>query len=436
LLKLNNPKAGQGRIIGLLDVGTSKICCMIAMLEPAGGKGRAGANGAAAALLPRVIGLGHQRSRGIKAGVVIDVEEAEIAVRAAVGQAERMAGIELRDIYLGVSCGRLHSSNFAASAAVEGPVVRDEDVERVLQGGRAFTEKDGCTLVHMNAIGYRLDGVGAIKDPRGLAGRQLSMDLHTVTVDESPLRNLMIVLERCYLPVAGLIASPFASALAATTPEERQVGVLSIDMGGGKTSFSVFAEGHFLHSDAIAIGGDHVSFDISRGLSTPLTEAERIKALYGTMICAASDSHEVISFPIVGPAAGEEEQMLYQITKAQLHQYLRPRVESILALVMERVERSGFAAHAGARVVLTGGAAQLVGLGEFAANRLGRAVRVSQPGELAGMPASVSSPAFSTVVGLLFAAMDPHSGAMSYQDRDCLRAGYVGRVGQWLRESF
>ena len=372
----------------------------------------------------------------IGAGVVIDVEEAEIAIRAAVGQAERMAGVELRDVYLGVSCGRLHSANFAASAPIGGAVVRDEDVEKVLRGGRAFAEKDGRSLIHMNAIGYRLDGVGGITDPRGLAGQVLGMDLHTVTADEAPLRNLMIVLERSFLSVAGLIAAPFASALAATTDEERRLGVLAIDMGGGKTSFSVFSDGHFLHTDAIAIGGDHVSFDISRGLSTPLTEAERIKALYGTMISASSDSHEVISFPLVGQAAGEEEQMLYQITKAQLHQYVQPRVENILALVMERVERSGFGKHAGSRVVLTGGAAQLVGLGEFAANQYGRAVRVSRPAELSGMPAGVPSSAYSTVVGLLRAATDPGSGAMAHQGRNALGTGYAERVGQWLRESF
>lgn len=444
MLKLNASKAASSRIVGLLDVGTSKICCAIASLEPAKRNDGDVAGGVAGALVrprptglvPRIIGFGHQRSRGIKAGVIIDVEEAELAIRAAVSQAERSAGIELKNVHLGVSCGRLRSSNFAASAPVGGAVVRDDDVERVMQAGRTFAERDGRSLLHMNVIGYRLDGTEGIRDPRGLAGRKLGMDLHAVTADETPLRNFLLVLERSYLGVAALVASPFASAIAATTEEERQVGVVLIDMGGGKTSYSVFAEGHFLHTDAIAIGGEHVTIDISRALSTPLTEAERIKALYGTMVSAASDSHEVISFPVVGQTASEEEQMLYQTTKAQLHQILRPRVESTLKLIMERVERSGFGPHAGNRVVLTGGAAQLVGLSEFTANLFGKAVRVSQPAAFAGMPSGFNSPAFSNVIGLLQAAMDPASGALTYQDREGLKSGYAGRVGRWLRESF
>jgi len=429
-------------VIGLLDVGTSKICCVIAVLEPASSPGKAlqfdGTTGfdPRTAKAPRVLGIGLQRSRGLKAGVVIDLEEAESSIRAAVSQAERMAGVQLQEVYLGVACGRLRSMNFAASADVHGPVVRDGDVEQVMQGGRAYAERDGRTLVHMNAISFRLDNHSGIRDPRGLAGRKLTMDLHAVTADDAPLSNLMMVIERCYLSVAGIVAAPYASAIAATSRQERQLGVVCVDMGAGKTTFSIFADGHFVYTDAIAIGADHVSFDISRALSTPLPEAERIKTLYGTMVSAASDSHEVISFPMVGQGAIDGEQMMYQTTKTHLYQYVHPRVESTLSLVMERIERSGFVAQAISGMVLTGGGSQMTGLAQFAANKWGRSVRVSCPDPVNGVPESVCSPAFSTVIGLLHAAMDPASGVMAFQNQDKLGAGYMSKVEKWLRESF
>ena len=449
MLNLKDVKTRSAPVVALLDVGTSKICCVIATIETAAAvqtptaRLASDAQGPARPLnqrrgikVPRVLGIGLQRARGVKAGVVIDPEAAERAIRAAVCEAEKMAGVQLQDVYLGVACGRLRSHNFAASSEVHGAVVRDDDVEQVMRGGRAYAERDGRKLVHMNAISYRLDDHAGIHDPRGLAGRKLTMDLHAVTADEAPLSNLMRVVERCHLSVAGIVAAPYASAIAATTPEERQMGVVCLDMGAGKTSFSIFADGHFLYTDAIAIGADHISFDISRGLSTPLPEAERIKTLYGTMVNAASDSHEVISFPMVGDDAAGGGQMLYQTTRAHLHQFVQPRAENILSLVLERIERSRLSAHADRRVVLTGGGAALAGLAEFTAAKWGRSVRVSQPEMAAGVPSSVCRPAFSTVMGLLFAAMDPTSGVMALQNNGNSGAGYMGKVEKWLRESF
>lgn len=429
MLGFDNSVAGGNEIVGLLDIGTSKVCCLIVALTSPRQNWHAGQPVPA-----RLLGLGHQRSQGIKAGVIDNMEEAEEAVRAAVSQAERMAGVTLDEVIISVSCGRLKSSNFGAAVRTETGIVSAGDIARALAGGRNHAERDGRALVHMSRIGFRLDGAGSIREPHGMSATKLSADVHAVTADETPLRNLLLVIERCHLSVKGFTPSPHASGLAATTEEERRLGVVCIDMGGGTTTFSIFAEGHFLHTDAIAIGGNHLSFDLARSLSTPLHEAERIKTLYGTLVGATSDQHEVVAFPLVG----EEEPEICQVSKAQIRQIIEPRIVQILSLIGERIDRCGLAEYANQRVVLTGGAAQLTGLGEFTANHFGRPVRVGRPQPIGGMPESVCSPAFSAVIGLLRATLDTDVGVSTYQDRELLQTGtgYVGRVGQWFRESF
>lgn len=417
----------SGPVIGLIDIGTSKIACLIVAIEPR-----------APSILPgmkmpfRVLGIGHQRSRGIKAGVITDLDEAEVAVRAAVDQAESMAGVTLDEVYVAISCGRLASETFAANADVEVGIVADSHIARVLDGARAYAERDGRMLVHMNRIGYRLDGAPGGRDPRGLAARQITVDLHTVTADDAPVRNLMLLIDRCYLGVAGLVVSPYASALAATSFEERRLGVTVIDIGGGVTSMALFADGRFVHADTLPIGGNHLTFDIARALQTPLVEAERIKVLYGTLSVAPSDEHEAFAFPL----AGEDEGAQSQTTKARLAEIVRPRMSSLFGLIGERLDRSGMRAWSGDRVVLTGGASQLVGVGEFAANLLGCPVRVSGPDAAAALPSGLAVPAFSTVVGLVASAAAGEGLVAARHDRSTLTQGYLGRVGQWLKEGF
>ena len=347
-------------------------------------------------------------------------------------QAERMAGVELDEVFLSVSCGRLRSHNFAANADVEAGVVTDNDIARVLAGGRAYAEREGRTLVHLNRYGFRLDGSAGVREPRGMAARKLSADLHAVTADDAPLRNLMLVVERCYLSVAGIVATPYASALAATSEEERRLGVTCIDIGGGATTIAVFSEGQFLYTDAIPVGGNHITFDIARNLQTPLAEAEQIKALYGTLVGAPSDEHEAFSFPL----AGEEDGALAHTTKARLTTVIRPRMVSLAGLIEERLDRGKVRNYAGDRVVMTGGASQLVGIGEFMANTMGRPVRVARPQQVPGLPQSVSSAAFSTVAGLFTAVSAGAGGVMMTEANGAMAVGYFGRVGQWLREGF
>ncbi len=414
-----------GRIAGLLDIGTTHVACLIVALP----KNVRASNVFETA---RVIGIGHNASGGVKAGVIVDLDDAEQAVRAAIAEAERMAGIELEDIYVSVACGRMRSHNFTAKARTEHGLVAARDITRVLTAGRRHAERNARTLVHMNHIGFRIDGAPGLGDPRGMPADELAVDIHAVTADDAPIRNLIHVIERCYLSVAGLVAAPYASALAVTTPEEHRLGVTVIDIGGGTTTLAIFADGQFVYTDAVPVGGSHISYDIARTLNTTLAEAERIKAVYGTLVGAHSDDRGLFSYNLAGDELGSTG----QTTEAQLADVIKPRVNSMLALVGERIERGGFAAHAGENIVLTGGGSELVGMAEHVSAITGRKARVARPVALTGLPAGFGTPAFSTVIGLAAAGAARSNESGAFQDRDVTAQSYLGRVSQWLKSGF
>ena len=424
--KLDNSRTIQG-LVGVVDVGTTQVCCLIAAPDAAGGQ--------------TLLGLGHQRSQGIKSGMVVDTSEAERAVRAAVGQAERMAGVALDSIVLAVACGRLKSSGFVARAmvegrvegAVEGGVVRAADIDRVIAGGEAYVERgNGRCLIQLTRSDWQLDSVKGVRDPRGLAGRELSVQLTAITADEAPVRNLVGVIERCHLAVEGLVATPFASAIAVATPEERRAGVLIVDIGAGVTSLAVFADGRFVHADAIPVGGQHITYDIARALAAPVAEAERIKTLYGTLVKAASDAAEFISYP----GTGEDDQGGFQTSKARLREIIEPRVEHVFSLVEERLAGAGLVGFASGGVILTGGGSQLLGLDRVWMRRFGGTVRIGRPKPIGRMPPSMCSPAFATVVGLAVGEVGQGSAVGAVRRTPMGSPGYLGRMRQWIGESF
>lgn len=408
---------GSKRVMGVLDIGTSKIACLIASAEPSG---------------VRILGVGHHRAEGVKGGVVIDLDRAEQAARAAIAQAERMAGLELAEVTVSVSCGRLRSHNFSAKVPIASGVVSDADIDRLMSAGHAYAERDGRALVHMNEVALRLDGAPGSQDPRGLAARELAYDLHAVTADEAPLRNLLMVVRRCYLEAASHVPAPYASALAVATEDERRLGVTVVDIGAGTTSLAMFSEDRFLYAGAAPMGGTQITFDIARALHTPLVEAERIKALYGTVVCAPSDEHDAFTYP----SAGDDEGILFHMTKAELAEVIRPRVTALGHHIRQRLEECEMTAYAGRCLVLTGGTSQLTGLAGLLASELGRPVRVAGPQAMSGLPPAFSSPAFSTVIGLLIAEMQGAAGRRIYRSREAEPESYLKRVGSWLREGF
>ena len=425
LIPRHRRRLGPGSVVAALDIGTSKVCCLIAAVEP--GHGHAGPAG----WRLRGLGLGHQRSAGIDAGGVVDLRLAQPVVAAAVAQAERMARTRLDMVHLGIAGGRPRSLTFNGHVGLPQGIVQDAELGKLSSGARAYATRDGSALLALERIAYSLDGAPAIADPRGLSGRRLDASHHAVVADDGPVRNMILLAESCHLEVAGLVPAGLAAALAVTTEDERRHGVTCIDIGGSVTSIAAFADGHFVFNETLSVGGQHVTRDIAYTLANPVAEAERIKTLYGTVVVNSSDEHELVPYSVVG----EVESGAYRTTRARLGEVVRQRTGSILTAVRGRLESSPAAAVAGRRVVVTGGAAQVLGLSEFAAEVLGRPVRIAVPPSMIGLAGSVASPAFSCLVGLAMAAVKPDLW-LHEAGPGAARQGYLGRVEQWLRESF
>jgi cell division protein FtsA len=396
--------ARRSAILCVLDVGTSKVACIIARLMPAEPsdllRGRTHAC--------RVLGIGHQRSRGLKGGVVVDMDEAEKAIRLAVDAAERMAGVQAESLIVNLSGGRL---------------------------GAARMGRQGRTTLHALPRAYSLDGAPSIRDPKGMIGDELAATMTVVSCDSAPARNLMLAIERCHLDVEAVVATPYAAGLAALVDDESEMGSIVIDFGGGTTSMACFEDNRLAHVDAIAVGGGHVTMDIARGLTLRLSDAERLKTYYGACIASPSDERESIAVTQMG-----ESEHASHMPKSQLVRIIKPRVEEILELARDRLAGAGYASGAGQRFVLTGGASQLTGLAEAARRILGGQVRLGRPLGVKGLPESAKNPAFAAAIGLL--VYPQVSGLEHFEPRRgpgfniAGGEGYVGNVVRWLKSNF
>jgi len=420
----------RSALVAALDVGTSKIACLIARLKPQ----------APQDVLRRrshtveVIGFGHTVARGMKAGSVVDLGEAEQALRQALDLAERAAKMQLESVVVSLSGGKPASDLMSATVNVAGKTVADGDITRVLAAGSAHSVRPGRAVLHSLPIGYSLDEASGIRDPRGMLGRRFGIDMHVMTVDIAVVRNLLLAIERCHLDVGALSASPYAAGLSVLADDEADLGAALIDMGAGTTTIAVFSGGRFVHGDGFAVGGHHVTMDIARGLNTRIADAERIKTLYGSVLAGGLDERDMISIP---PVNNDEHETPQFVSRAQLVGIVRPRVEEILEMIRDRLAASPFASEPRGRVILTGGACQLTGLVQLAAQVLGRPVRIGRPLGVAGLPEEAKGPAFAAATGLLVYPQTAHLEQFE-QARHVKTGtgGYIARVGRWLRESF
>jgi len=406
-------------LIAALDVGSSKVCCFIARAD--GGT-------------LRVIGIGHQLSRGLRNGNVIDMDAAEQSIRAAVETAERMCGETIRDVFVSVNAGNPQSHSVGVEVAIDGHEVTDHDVGLVLDQGRRHEHAGDREIVHSIPVGYTIDGSRGIKDPRGMACERLGVNMHVITAGSGPLRNLSTCVARGHLRIAGRIVAPFAAGLACLVEDEMDLGVTLLDMGGGTTSLAVFYDGQLVHVDVVPLGGHHVTNDIARGLSTPLAHAERLKTLYGTVLPSPSDDTETIDVPQVGET---DDHAHNQVPRSILTGIIKPRLEETLEQVRERLVQSGFEKLAGRRVVLTGGASQLQGVRELAARILDKQVRLGRPIRVGGLAEATGGPAFSACAGLLsYAQQQAAERVIRLPEPEPAPSGAMSRIGRWLRTNF
>jgi cell division protein FtsA len=269
-----------------------------------------------------------------------------------------------------------------------------------------------------------------------MLGHRFGVDMHMVIADVATVRNLMLTVERSHLDVEAMVASPYVAGLAVLADDEADLGAATIDFGAGTTTFAVFSGGRFVHADGFALGGQHITLDLARGLNTRIADAERIKAIYGSVLTGGSDERDMITVPPVGNDEREPPQF---VSRANLVRIIKPRVEEILEMVRDRLAASPFAAEPRARVVLTGGASQLSGMADLAARILKRPVRIGRPLGLAGLPEAAKGPAFAVAAGLLVypqAAHLEHFEPRRTRQLMTGTGGYMARVGRWLRESF
>lgn len=408
------------RTIAALDIGSTKICCFIAKVSDAG--------------RIRVTGMSHHASAGVRGGVLVDMEAAYRAVLAAVHAAEQMAGATIEQVIVSIAGPHMTSKQLLREMVIGGGAIRDLDLRRLLQDARNSVDLEDRMLVHAIPVGYSVDGGPLLHEPRGMHGQTLGVKMHLVTANRAAVQNVATCISRCHLTVSDLAIAPYAAGLSSLVEDEKDLGAVLIDMGGGTTSFCVFYEGAAVHADCVPVGGHHVTSDIARGLSTPLNHAERLKTLYGSAVPAASDDRELLDAPQVGE---EDDASSNRVPKSFLVSIIQARIEETFELVKRRLDASGAAGVAGQRVVLTGGASQLPGVREVAARTLGKQVRHGRPLGVSGLAEATGGPAFATAAGLLHFAVDDRGEAKSAAvPQSAAEGGFFSRMGGWFRENF
>ncbi len=375
--------APSRNLVAALDVGTSKISAMIA--EPTE-DGRL-----------KILGTGQRESRGVKRGLIADMEKSEAAIREAVEQAERIAGTNIDQVHVGYSAGGVTSDVASVEVGIGGARIADGDIDALLRAAQGSIDPGGRMVLHAMPALYTIDGMNGVKQPRGLHAERLAVDIHVIAADPAPVKNLDLCVRSAHLGVEAIVAAPVAAGKACLSDEERELGVALVELGAGVTNVSVFAGGMLVGLKTLPIGGSDITDDIAAAFGTRRGEAERIKCFYGSAMMSPRDNHDMIELaPIAGHQEGVESA---RITRAQLVTVIRQRLEQLGAAVEGALKELGFAGPFGRQVVLTGGGAELKGMADYAQGVLGRTVRVGRP-VMPGLPEAHSGPAFSTLAGL------------------------------------
>jgi cell division protein FtsA len=431
--------AMQRGVIAILDVGSSKIACLVLRFDgpeqfSAKDSGGDGVGSMAGQSSFRVIGAATTRSRGVRFGEVEAMAETERAVRTAVQAAQKMANVRVDHVIACLSGGRPRSYGLDGQVDVQGQVVTEGDIGRVLAECEIPDIGEGREVLHAQPINFALDHRSGLADPRGQIGATLTTDMHMMTVEASIIENLLYCIKRCDLELAGIASSAYASGISSLVEDEQELGAACIDMGGGSTGISIFMRKHMIYSDSVRMGGDHVTSDISMGLQVAPAMAERIKTFYGGVLATGMDDREMIE---VGSNTGDWERDRRTVSRAELIGIMRPRVEEILEEVRVRLDAAGFEHLPSQQIVLTGGGSQIPGLDGLATKILGQQVRLGRPLRVQGLPQAATGSAFSAAVGLSLFAANPQD---EWWDFDIPAEKYPARsfkrAVRWFRENW
>ncbi|HHL42197.1 MAG TPA: cell division protein FtsA [Hellea balneolensis] len=412
-------------IVAVLDIGSSKVSCLIGRYKQDVGVS--------------VLGAGYHASAGLKTGAVIDMEQAEYTIRHAVEKAERAAGLAISTVIVNVSTRSLQSKHVKVETKFASAEVADRDLKRLVDTALMEFSQPEHAVLHALPMNWSVDAERGVKDPRGMYGRRLGVEMHFVTAGLGVLRNLSHAVERCHLRIAKMVASPYAAGLGVLVDDELDLGVTVIDMGGGITTAAVFRDRVLAYVDAVPVGGQNVTADIARGLTTPWEAAERIKTIYGSALESPSDDQQMVPCPPMGAQDELHNEPLSLLTRC-----VRSRLEETFEILRDRFKEAGIEEYSGRRIVLTGGAAQLAGVAQLAEFIFKKRVRVGQPHGLFGLDDDMSGPGFAVTAGLIkggFAhSSDKIIGTPDLTGRRMRKrrhaGGHIGRSLRWFKENF
>jgi cell division protein FtsA len=406
-------------IVGL-DIGTTKIGCIIAELDSDRNV--------------KIVGVGTSRSEGLRRGVVVNLEKTVVSIGRAIEEAELMAGVEVRNVYAGIAGDHIRSINSHGVIAVSrgGVEITRADIGRVVDAAKAVAIPMDREILHILPQEFTVDDQKGIKDPTGMAGIRLEVDVHIVTGAVSSAQNLVKAIQQAGYQVRDLVLEPLASSHGVLTDDERELGVALLDIGGGTTDIALFHEGSIRHTAVIGLGGNSVTNDLAIGLRTPARDAERIKERYGAALASMVDPDEEIVVPHM---AGQGER---RVSRELLASIIQPRMEEILSLAKADIKKTGWHDKVPSGFVLTGGAAALPGTVELAEEILAMPVRIGRPLGVTGLVDSVDEPRFATGVGLVIYGRDAgrEENRFAGGDDDALWTRVLERMKEWLHDFF
>ncbi len=404
----------ENLIVGL-DIGTTKICCIVGNMTDEG---------------LEIVGIGTSPSKGLRKGVVINIESTVAAIQKAVREAELMAGCEIKTIYAGIAGGHIKGLNSQGVIAIKNREVSPEDLTRVIDAAKAIAIPMDREVLHILPQEFIIDDQDGIREPLGMSGVRLEAKVHIVTGAVASAQNIVKSCNRAGCDVADIVLEQLASSEAVLSADEKELGVALVDLGGGTSDIAIFSEGAIKHTSVLSIGGDHLTNDIAVGLRTPMAEAEKIKQAYGCCLTSMVGRDETIEVPSVG---GREARVL---SRQLLAEILEPRVEEIFTLVNREIIKSGYEDLIASGVVITGGSSILPGMPELAEQIFNLPVRRGLPQDIGGLIDVVNSPIYATGVGLV-------KYGSKNQDRQQFKIGQdnvfekvVLRMKEWFNEFF
>jgi cell division protein FtsA len=408
----------KDQIIVGLDIGTTKTRAVVAELREDGGAD--------------VIGVGTSLSRGLRKGVVINIEDTVASVRKAVEEAEVVSGVVINSVHVGIAGSHINSLSADGLVAIKSREVTRADIVRAVSAARsAAIIKSDHRVLHVLPREFIVDEQDGIRDPLGMSGSHLKVNVHIITGAVTSVQNLVKSVERAGLDVIGIILQPLASSEAVLSEDERELGVAMIDMGGGTTDLAIFAEGSVMHTAIIPVGGDHFTNDIAVGLKTARSEAERLKVQFGCAVSSLVKDDEIIDVPSMG------NRPLRSLSRKLLADIIEPRAEELFDLVAREIKRAGYEGVVTGGIVITGGTSLMEGMPDMAERILDLPARRGLPAGVGGVHEHVGNPMYSTSVGLIIHAL--------HQQEDLAMHGYrkgrrlwrvVEHMKSWAREFF